>query len=128
MLNQVMLILRLFVLVVFCALPASACAVLQQENRVLTGALDEHAAPESPAARVALAPVAMPVGLTTLLIDGALINPVRAIEPSFELAEFVFTEVPFAGVGEVLVFPMRIITFPVLFVGAMVAHITLPIW
>lgn len=126
--TQVTLIAARAVLAFTCLLPAAHCAVLQQKNRVLTSALDEQAAPESPVARVALAPVAIPLGLTSLLVDGAFINPVRAVQPSLEIAEFVFTDVPFAGVGEIIVFPMRIITFPVLFVGAMIAHITLPIW
>ncbi|MEQ9367259.1 MAG: hypothetical protein RIF32_23710 [Leptospirales bacterium] len=106
---------------------AANCAVLIPEHRVLTRLLDEHLAPESPVARVALAPAAVPVGLAALSIDGVLINPVRRVPDSIENANFVFDEVPYAGIGEILVFPMRVVTYPVIFFGSMLFYVMAPI-
>ncbi|MCR9142010.1 MAG: hypothetical protein NXI24_07140 [bacterium] len=102
------------------------CAVLSSERRVLTAALDEHMAPESPVARAAFAPVAMPIGLSALILDGVIINPILHVPDSVDNANFVFEDVPFTGVGEILVFPMRLITYPVIFVGSMLFYAMVP--
>lgn len=112
---------------VACVCTGLQCGVLAKRNRVLTGLLDEHLAPKTTVAQVALSPVAMPVGLATLTVDAVLINPVLHVPDAIEIANWVFTEVPFTGFGEIIVFPMRIISYPVMFVGAMIFYITIPI-
>jgi len=109
------------------ALLVSGCAVLSQEDRVLTRTLDEKFTPRSGVAKIAAAPVALPVGVAALAIDGVLLNPVRNLSDSAELANIVFEEVPFTGLGEVIVFPMRLITYPILFLGAELVLCTIPV-
>lgn len=103
------------------------CGVLVERNRVLTGVLDEHLAPESPTARVALAPIAVPVGLSSMTLDAVLLNPISQIPGAAENTIDVISEVPWTGFGEFLVFPMRVITVPVLFTGIVLAHTLLPL-
>lgn len=103
------------------------CGVLIERNRVLTGFLDENLAPESAVGQAAFAPLAMPIGLATLTVDGVVINPIRHVPDSIANANWVFTEVPFAGVGEILIGPMRILTYPVIFVGSVLFYTTVPI-
>ena len=94
----------------------SGCAVLAEENRHLARALDDNLAPDSTTAKIALAPVAIPVGFAALAVDGVLINPVAFAPESWDAATWAFEEVPYTGLGEIVVFPMRVVTFPVLFV------------
>jgi hypothetical protein len=57
----------------------SACAVFDRDNRLLLNKMDEWVKPRSTAARVALAPVAIPVGTLGLAADAALIHPVVVV-------------------------------------------------
>ena len=114
-------------LLALIALSSSGCAVLGEDHRYVAKALDENLSPESTAAKVALAPVAVPVGFAALLIDGAVINPVCSVPEAFDDATYVFTDVRYTGIGEVVVFPMRVLTFTVMLIGSEAAHCALPI-
>ena len=105
---------------------ACGCAVVGEEGRHLTNVLDENLSPESTPAKVMLAPVAIPVGFTALVVDGVVINPVVNLPEAFEDAYAVFDDVPFTGPFEIVVFPMRIVTFGVIFVGSEVARCMIP--
>jgi hypothetical protein len=58
---------------------ASGCAVFMERNRRTLNALDEAVQVEEPAARIALAPVFVPVGTLALATDALLVNPCVAI-------------------------------------------------
>ena len=103
------------------AILTSGCAVLNQDKRSLTSFFDEHLAPESDAARIALAPVAIPVGLTALVIDGFVVNPVSHLGDAFR-------EVRFVGLWEIVVFPMRVVTCTAIFAYDEIGYCTLPFW
>mgnify|MGYP001795404438 CR=1 FL=1 len=103
------------------------CGVLVERNRVLTGVLDEHLAPESPTARVALAPIAVPVGLSSMARDAVLLNPLSLMPEAASDTADLISEVPWTGIGEIIVFPMRVITVPVLFTAIVLAHTFLPL-
>ena len=111
------------------AILTSGCAVLNQDKRSLTSFFDEHLAPESDAARIALAPVAIPVGLTALVIDGFVVNPVSHLGDAATSAEKVaFREVRFVGLWEIVVFPMRVVTCTAIFAYDEIGYCTLPFW
>lgn len=120
-------ILRVLVISALLAGCTANCGVLVERNRVLTGFLDENLAPESPVARVALAPVAVPVGMASMSVDAVLLNPISQMPEAAELTFELIGEVPFMGVGEILVFPMRVITAPFLFCGIVLANTFLPL-
>ncbi len=115
------------VTVLFLALLFSGCAVLNWDNRPVTEFIDRHLAPESDAGRAALTPVAVPIGLSTLLVDATVVNPVQQLSEARELAEWPFTEVEDAGVFEVVLMPMRVLTAAVMFVGAEVVLSIVPV-
>ena len=121
---------RLRVMRTVCALALCCiahCAVLAPERRVLTTTLDENLTPPSPAARAALTPLAVPVGLVALGLDAVLINPIAHIPDSYKNANVVFTEIPYTEYGEIVVFPMRVLTYPVIFVGSMLFYAMVPL-
>lgn len=118
---------RALLSLVLLVLPAApGCAVLSEEHRPITRHLDERATPETAAGRVALAPVALPVGALTLAIDGLLLNPVRRLPDALDAARWAF-EVESTGPLEVFVAPMRVVTFVSILVGAEVVLTCLPL-
>ena len=114
------------VILSLAAMLNSGCAVLSEKNRYLTRFLDEELTPESSTTKAVMAPVAIPVGFTALAIDGVIINPLVVLPEAFEDASQVFTEVEFMGPLEIIVFPMRLVTFPVILVGSEIFRCTFP--
>lgn len=97
----------------------SGCAVLDEDCRRITRSLDSNLTPQSTGAKVALAPIAVPVGFTALAMDGLVINPVCAIPQAFdEASDAAFEKVEFQGLFEIVLFPMRILTFTAVFAGS----------
>ncbi len=117
-----------FLLLVFLTI-LSGCAVLDEDCRPITRALNEKIAPENTAAQIALSPLAVPEGFFTLTVDGALIQPVRSIPDSWDTAyDLSFEGIDFLGFAEILATPMRIITFTVVFFGAEAGHCIVGDW
>lgn len=104
-----------------------SCAVLKADNRPLTAYLDEHATPETRVGRAALAPVALPAALTTLALDAFLVNPVQQLPDALDVGAAPFRIATDAGALELFLFPMRVITAPVLFAGAWLFLCTIPV-
>ncbi|MCB1191711.1 MAG: hypothetical protein H7A23_16990 [Leptospiraceae bacterium] len=111
-----------FLLLCFCS-----CAVLSKKNRYTLDFLDENLDPESTGARIALAPVAIPVGITAFVIDGFLIHPIYSLPCAVDDSFWVFREVSNTYVLEIIVFPMRIVTMLATFLGSEIVRITIPI-
>ena len=110
------------------ALLLSGCAVLDDDHWILTRACDARLAPSTDTGEAVLAPLAVPMGFTTLAIDGFLINPVSFLPESADNAKEVFTRIDSTGLWEIWVFPMRVATYPIIFVGSEIAYCTLPIF
>jgi len=61
----------------------SGCAFTVRANRPLTNALDRAIAPTSTGAKVAMAPIAIPVGFVSLTTDAVVIHPIRVIPRAY---------------------------------------------
>ena len=109
------------------AMTTAGCAVVDENNRPVTRFFDENAAPDSKGVRLALAPIAIPVGMTTLAIDAVLINPVLQLPEAFSETMGLVSEVDSTGPLEIVVFPMRVVTFVVVFTGLELALCLFPI-
>jgi len=103
----------------------TGCAVLDKDKRIITEYLEDNITPKTKAGKIALAPVAIPVGFTTMVVDGFIVNPVRNAPKAFDDASYVFTDVEYTGPGEIFVFPMRMITFPLIFLGSELIRCTM---
>jgi hypothetical protein len=113
-------------LVVWGLVGLCGCAVLSEKHRFVARYLDENLAPTNTPAKALLSPVAIPVGVVALAVDGLVINPVVNVPQALDDASFVFKDVPSAGILEIFVFPMRIVTFPVVFLGSEVGRCCVP--
>ena len=100
------------------ALSLSACAFMKKENRPVTTALDGAIAPQSTGAKIALAPVMIPVGFVTLLADIAVIHPLSTIPEDAKDTFEIIWENPAGGIVQqsFLLIPKLICT-PFVFVG-----------
>lgn len=97
---------------------ASACAFMQKDNRPITTALDEIIKPESTGAKVALAPVVVPLGFATLITDVVVVHPLSTIPTDLKDTYEIIWENPAGGVVQqsFLLIP-KIICTPFVFVG-----------
>ena len=93
------------------------CAVLNKDNRYLSRVVGGTMWPESTLARVAAAPVVGPVWLVALVADALVVNPVLKAPKAFGMAMCVFTVIPPMGPAEIVVWPARVLAFPLVFVG-----------
>jgi hypothetical protein len=109
-------------------LTGPGCAVLSEDYRHITRYLDENAVPESTALKVAASPLAIPTGMVSLTVDGFLINPVLNFPKAAKDAWNCFDPeiVPYST-AEIFVFPMRIVTFVVVFLGSEIGRCCIPL-
>jgi hypothetical protein len=102
---------------------ASGCAIWKAENRVLMTKLDRAAEgtviTNSTAARVAAAPIAIPVGVTAGAIDFAILNPARAVVPAYrDTSETVWEKPQGSDFRQAVLFLPKVALTPVVYTGA----------
>ncbi|PNV74530.1 hypothetical protein [Leptospira inadai] len=94
----------------------SDCAVLERKNRALTNYLDEKVTPESAPAQIALAPIIIPVGVLSLLLDAFVLHPISVIPDALEDTYKVIWKDPTGGVVfQTIVFLPKLAVSPVFF-------------
>lgn len=76
--------MRRTALLALLLLACTACAVSRKDNRLTLNALDEHVAPESTAARWALAPVGLPVGIVAGVVDMLIVHPATVFDDAWD--------------------------------------------
>ena len=64
-------------------LSGAGCAIFDSDNRRTLNLLDEYLTPEDPAAKWALAPVALPAGLAAAAVDAAIVHPINTIDDAW---------------------------------------------
>ncbi|TGK06444.1 hypothetical protein EHO60_15510 [Leptospira fletcheri] len=105
-----------FLLVLFAFSFLENCAIFQRKNRILTSYLDEKVRPESTAAQIALSPVAIPVGVVSLFLDGLVLHPISVIPDALEDTYKVIWMDPTGGViFQTIVFFPKLVVTPVFF-------------
>ncbi|MFB5649472.1 hypothetical protein ACE5IS_02410 [Leptospira wolffii] len=107
---------RIFVALCLSFFILADCAVLQKKNRTITNYLDEKVDPKSAPAQIALAPLFIPVGLVSLVLDAFVVHPISVIPDAVEDTYKVIWKDPSGGVvfQTVVFFPKLAIT-PIFF-------------
>lgn len=107
---------RITILLLVCLL--SSCAVFFEKNRRLTNLVDENLTPDSQNAQVALVPVAIPVGLLSILTDMVLVHPISQFPEALSDTYEFFWENPEGGpVRQAFLFVPKVVLTPVFFAG-----------
>ncbi|PJZ26649.1 hypothetical protein CH352_04535 [Leptospira hartskeerlii] len=104
------------ILILIVSICFSNCASFRKENRILTTYLDEKVDPQSAPAKIALAPVFIPVGLTSLVLDVFIIHPITVIPDAIEDTYKVVWKDPSGGVVfQAVVFLPKVAISPLVF-------------
>lgn len=104
------------------------CAVVEKDNRRLLNALDEAIKPKSTAARVALAPVMIPVGTAALATDAAVIQPIASIPQCWDDVDNLYwTPRGMDSLRKSLYFPLVTVLTPPTFAGDVALRTLFPI-
>jgi hypothetical protein len=111
-----------FVLVFLLVYNFYNCAFMNPKNRPVTSYLDQEIEVKSTTKKVMLSPVAIPVGLVTLVSDIFLIHPVSSIIPAAQDASEALWEKPQGGVlsQTFLFLPKVILTVPFILVDTLI--------
>ncbi len=75
---------RFYILLAYFMITVPGCAVFEDDNRHVLNWLDRKVKLETTGSRVALAPIAVPVGTTALLADMVVVHPATAIPAAAE--------------------------------------------
>ena len=102
--------------VVVAAVFSSSCTVFDRDHRRTLDWLDQSLTPSSQTARVLLLPVSIPVGVAGLVLDVALVNPVRAIDDAWaDTVDVLWTAENETSLRRVLIAPLSAIATPIVF-------------
>ena len=104
----------LMLLLLLCA----GCAVFNKDNRRTLNALDEHVAPESTAARWALAPVGLPVGLVAGVLDMVIVHPATVFDDAWgDTKQLLWTPRDESRFRRAIMLPLATIATPFVYLG-----------
>ncbi|PJZ75798.1 hypothetical protein [Leptospira neocaledonica] len=105
--------------IVILSLSVLSCATFQKENRILTNYLDEKVDPRSVPSKIALAPIFIPVGLTSLVLDTFIIHPISVIPDALNDTYKVVWKDPSGGVVfQTAIFLPKVAVSPIVFLAS----------
>lgn len=106
----------------------AACSMMRTDNRRTLNALDAALTPASTTAKVALAPVALPVGLAAFAADLTVVHPVASIDDAWDdTADLLWTPRGESTLRKVLFVPVAALATPVVFAADWFGRWLLPI-
>lgn len=95
---------------------SAACSMLRTDNRRTLNALDAAFTPDSTAGKVALAPVALPVGLAAFAADLTIVHPVVTLDDAWDdTTDLLWTPRGESTLRKVLFVPVAAVATPVVF-------------
>jgi hypothetical protein len=97
----------------------SACAVSDERNRLTLNAMDAHLAPESTAARWAVAPVAFPAALLGLAADALVVHPATVFDDAWrDTDDWLWTPDPSESrFRRAMLLPLVVLATPLVYAG-----------
>ncbi|MCD6415879.1 MAG: hypothetical protein J7M08_04190 [Planctomycetes bacterium] len=108
-------------------LSVGGCAVLSAENRHLSKALAATCWPRAPVAKVATAPVFVPVWMVALVADAVVVNPALSVPRSFRGALDTCSLTSFLMPLDIIAYPLKLALSPPVFLGTELYYCMAPI-
>jgi hypothetical protein len=106
----------------------AACSMFRTDNRRTLNLLDRELTPKDTAAKVALAPIALPVGVAAFAADLAVVHPVATIDNAWnDTEELLWRSRDESALRRALVVPIAAIATPFVFAGDWFGRWLLPI-
>jgi hypothetical protein len=107
---------------------AAACCMFREENRRTLEMIDRELAPASTGAKVALAPVALPVGVAAFAADLAVVHPIASLDDAWlDTEELLWQSKDESGLRRALFVPFAAVATPFVFAGDWLGRWLLPI-
>ena len=107
---------------------AGSCSMFRTDNRRSLNWLDETFTPGSTGAKVALAPVAFPVGVLGFAADLAIVHPVATIDDAWDDTErLLWQSKDESALRRALFVPFAALATPFVFTGDWIGRWLLPI-
>jgi hypothetical protein len=104
----------LLLILLLCA----GCAVFDRDNRRTLNAMDEHLAPESTAARWAVAPVGLPAGIVALVLDAVIVHPSTVFDDAWDdTVDLLWTPRDETRFRRAILLPLVTIATPFVYLG-----------
>ena len=104
------------------------CSLVRSENRRTLNLLDENLAPVATGWKVALAPVAFPVGVAGFAADLAVVHPIATIDDAWlDTRDLLWTPRDESPLRRTLFVPVALVATPFVFVGDWFGRWLLPI-
>jgi hypothetical protein len=107
---------------------AGACSMTERDNRRTLELLDRELTPPSTAGRVALAPLALPIGICAFAADLAVVHPIATIDDAWlDTRDLLWTPSHESPLRKVLFVPFAALATPFVFAGDWFGRWLLPI-
>lgn len=105
-----------------------ACSMFRSDNRRTLNLLDQEAAPASTGTKVALAPLALPIGVLAFAADLAVVHPIATIDDAWDdTEELLWRPKDESGLRRALFVPLAAAATPFVFFGDWFGRWLLPI-
>jgi len=102
--------------------------MFRTDNRRTLNLLDRELAPEDTAAKVALAPLALPAGIAAFATDLAVVHPIATIDDAWnDTEELLWHSEDESALRRALVVPLAAVATPFVFAGDWFGRWLLPI-
>ncbi|WP_243393270.1 hypothetical protein [Leptospira perolatii] len=88
----------MLLVLILISLASMQCAVFEKRNRILTTYLDTKIQPESTGAKIALAPIVIPIGLVSILLDVFILHPISELPEAADDTYVILWKDPSGGI------------------------------
>lgn len=105
-----------------------ACTMFEDDYRRTLNLLDDDFTPDSTAGKVALAPLALPVGVLAFVADAAIVHPITCIDDAWlDTVELLWDSEDETTLRWALMTPVSALATPLVFAGDLLVRWTLPL-
>lgn len=106
----------------------AGCSMLRSDNRRTLNLIDRELTPGSDGAKVALAPLALPVGVAAFAADLAVVHPIASIDEAWsDTEQLLWRPRDESALRRALFVPFAAVATPFVFAGDWVGRWLLPI-
>ena len=117
---------RAFMTILLASL--GACTMFEDDYRRTLNLLDADFTPDSTAGKVALAPIALPVGLLAFVADAVIVHPITCIDDAWlDTVELLWDSEDETTLRWALMTPISALATPLVFAGDLLVRWTLPL-